>query len=432
MTPRAQPAHLLAAAAVAGVGVACTAASLHVGAPPVELAPAALAVLSGGALLASASGRPAGDQALYAGVAARLAPGPRSAWALRAAVVLTAPLAGIGVAVYAWGALIETMTAPPAPTRPVDWRRTAGTGMLGLAAVLAASAAGVHVGSATVLWAALLIGSGLALFWGAAGTRRGYDPVDGTNHTQTRTNLGLLLATAGAAWVLSRSGLFDQADRTIAGTSVALAVLALVAGPWWLRTQGLLAAERLARVRAQERADMADHLHDSVLQTLALIQRRADDPAEVTGLARRQERDLREWLLDGPAEPPERSLAGGLRAVVAAVEDSYGVVIEIVTVGDATIDRETDALLAAANEALVNAARHAQGGAISVFARVEENKISVYVHDRGPGFVLDDVPPERRGVRESIIGRMRRHGGYAEVRSEPGAGCEVLLFRERR
>ncbi|HEY5319176.1 MAG TPA: ATP-binding protein, partial [Solirubrobacteraceae bacterium] len=186
------------------------------------------------------------------------------------------------------------------------------------------------------------------------------------------------------------------------------------------------------RMRAQERAEMADHLHDSVLQTLALIQRNAGDPAEVSGLARRQERDLRDWLLDRPGDPPERSLAGALRAAVAAVEDSYRVAIEIVTVGDASVDEATEAMLAAANEAMVNAAKHARGAAISVFARVDGQRISVYVHDRGPGFIIDEVPAERRGVRESIIGRMRRHGGYAEVHSEPGAGCEVLLFLERR
>jgi hypothetical protein len=259
---RAQPAPLLAGTVVAAIAVACAAASLHAAAPPLEFAPAALAALSGGALLASAGARPAGNGALYAGVAARLAPGPRSAWAFRAAVVLTAPLAGIGVAAYAAGALIESLTAAPTASAGVDWRRTTGTGMLGLAAVLAAAATGVAVGRPTVLWAVLLIGSGLALFWGAAGTRRGRHAPDMVDPALIRTNVGLLLAAAGAGWVLSRTGLFHQAGRTIVGSSVALAVLALVAGPWWLRTRRLLAAERLARVRAQERAEMADHLHD--------------------------------------------------------------------------------------------------------------------------------------------------------------------------
>jgi signal transduction histidine kinase len=428
----AQPARVLAGLTVAGVGAASAAVSLRGTALSPELPPAALAALSGVALLATGTGEPAESRGLYAGVVARLAPSGRSRWAFRAAVVLSAPLAGIGIAAYAAAALFATLTAPPTASPQIGWRRTTATGMLGLAAVLVAGAASVDVGGTTVLWAMLLIGSGLALFWGAAGTQHGRDAEEKVEHTAIRSNLGLLLAVAGAAWVLSRTGLFQQAGRTIVGTSVALAVLALVAGPRWLRTRRLLSAERVARVRAQERAEMADHLHDSVLQTLALIQRRAADPAEVTGLARRQERDLRDWLLERPSGPPERSLAGGLRAIVAAVEDAYGVAIEMVTVGDATVDAATEALLAAANEALVNAARHAAGSAISVFARVEGGRISLYVHDRGPGFVLDEVAAERLGVRESIIGRMRRHGGHAEVRSAPGTGCEVLLFLERR
>jgi signal transduction histidine kinase len=429
---RAEPISILAGGTVAVVGIACAAASLDSTSVPEQWAPALLAALSGAALLSLASENPAGGPALYAGVIARLARGTRSAWALRAAVVLSAPVMGIGVAAYAAAALFETLTAPPTASPPVDWRRTTGTGMLGLAAVIAASAASLGVTDPTPLWAVLLIGSGLALFWGAAGTERSQPGQDMHGDTLMRTYLGLMLAAAGAAWVLGQTGLFHQAGRTVLGTSVVLAVLALVAGPWWLRSRRLLAAERLARVRAQERAEMADHLHDSVLQTLALIQRRSDDPAEVTGLARRQERDLREWLLERPAERPERSLAAGLRGIAAAVEDAYGVAIEIVTVGDMPVDEAIEAMIAAANEALVNAARHAQGAAISLFARVEDHRVSVYVHDRGPGFSLADVPPERRGVRESIIGRMLRHGGHAEVRSAPGEGCEVLLFLGRK
>ena len=432
MSTRAQPAALAAGAAVTGAGVASAAASLHAGALPVAAAPAAVAALSGAMLLALAAGGPLRGGAVYAGVIARLAPGPRSAWAARALVVLTAPLAGTGVGVYALAALVQTLTAPPTASPPVDWRRTAGTGLLGLAAVLAASAAGIAVGGTGPLWAVLLIGSGLALLWGAAGTRRGREVEDLRDHTLTRTYLGLILAIAGAAWVLSRTGLFHRAGQTFLGTSVALTVLALVAGPWWLRTRGLLAAERLARARAQERAEMADHLHDSVLQTLALIQRRAGDPAEVSGLARRQERDLRDWLLGRPDARAERSLTGGLRVAAAEVEDAYAVAIEVVTVGDAPLDTATEALLAAAQEALVNAARHGQGASISVFARAEGRKLSVYVHDRGPGFALEEIPPERRGVRESIIARMHRHGGHAEVRTAPGDGCEVILSLERR
>lgn len=430
---RAISSSVLTAVTIAGIAIVCLIASLHGGVTNPELAPAALAALAGAWLVSSEAGegrRP--HNALYAGVADRLAPNRWWRWTIRAGVVMTAPLAGFGVAVYAALALFVTLTAPPTAGPFLEVRRTAGTAMLALAFVLVWLAAGVRVGTSGLLWAVLLIGSGLALFWGAAGSRHDDDPDVALDDTSVRTGLGLLLTAAGAWWVLSRTGLFNQAGRTIVGTTVALCVLALVAGPWWLRTRRLLAAERVARARAQERAEMADHLHDSVLQTLALIQRRLDDPAEVATLARAQERELRDWLLDRPAAAPERSFAAGLRATVANVEDTYGVSVELVTVGDVSVDSQIEALLAAASEALVNAAKHAEGSAISLFARVDDERVSVYVHDRGPGFDLELVPAERRGVRESIIGRMRRNGGHAEVRTAPGGGCEVLLFLDRR
>jgi signal transduction histidine kinase len=189
----------------------------------------------------------------------------------------------------------------------------------------------------------------------------------------------------------------------------------------------MLAAERGVRARAQERAEMADHLHDSVLQTLALIQLRAGDPAEVGGLARRQERELRDWLLGRPPDADVLTLAAGLRAVAAEIEDAHRAEVNVVTVGDTPLDERTRAVLAAAREALTNAARHAPGAAIFVFSRVDADGIDVFVHDRGPGFDIDGIPAQRRGVRESIIGRLDRVGGRAEIRSAPGGGCEVAL-----
>jgi signal transduction histidine kinase len=358
----------------------------------------------------------------YAGVAVWLARPGCPAWAIRLAVVLTAPLAGVGVAAYMLAALAKTLIAPA--RAQIDAWRTVGTGMLGLAVVLAARAAGLAVGAATVLWAVLLIGSGLSLFWGAADVLPGMGSEHLREHAQGRTALGLLLSLAGAGWVLSRSDLFQQAEGTIAGTSVALAVLALVAGPRWYRTSRLLAALR----SAQERAETADYLHDSVLQTLALIQRRAEDPAAVSQLARRQERELRAWLLDDtPTSIAATGLAGSLRAITADLEDTYGARVELVTVGDAPLDERTTALVAAAREALSNAARHAPGAPISVFARVDPGHIMVFVHDRGPGFDPDTIPEERRGIKGSIIARMERYGGHAVVRSTPGDGCEIAL-----
>ncbi len=427
--PRRRSSSLLAAA-LAAAGLACFAAGLDSQLPSARLMLALLAGVLGASLIAV--GSEGWRWALYAGIIARLARGPRSEWALRTAVVVTAPLAGAGVLAYMVAALYGTLRTPPAATPPLDWRRSAGTGMLGLAVVLAASAAGLTLGADTLLWTILLICSGLALFWGVAGTKRiaiGDDLVD---HAFVRTSLGLVLAIGGAALVLSRALRFDHVGATVAGTATSLAVLALVVGPWWLRTRRLLAAERIERARAQERAELADHLHDSVLQTLALIQRRAEEPGAVAALARSQERDLRDWLLGRRASLDSVSLADALRALAADVEDAHEARFEVVTVGDARVDERLQALLAAAREALVNAARHAPGAPVSVFMRAQQDSVSVYVHDRGPGFDPEAIPSERRGIRESIVGRMRRHGGDAEVRSAPGAGCEVILTIDLR
>jgi signal transduction histidine kinase len=417
---------LLTGLAVASVAGACAAASFAARPLSGELMLAGLAVLVGTLLLGLATDHDSSG-GLYAGTIERLSAGPRTAWTIRAAVVATAPIAGAGVAAYAIGALHETLSAPPTQTPIVDWRRTAGTGMLGLGVILFARGAGLSLGGTTELWATLLICSGLALFWGAAGAWRTLGDDEAQDHTFLRTNLGLLLALAGALFVLSRTLHFHHLGPAIAGTATALAVLALVGGPWWLRTRRLLAAERIVRARALERAEMADHLHDSVLQTLALIQRRADDPAEVVALARRQERDLRDWLLAGDPRSESRSLGDGLRALVAEIEDAHRTAVELVIVGDAPLDARIEALIAATREALVNAQLHAPGAPVSVFARVADHELSVYVHDRGPGFDPSSIPSERRGIRESIIARMRRHGGDAEIHSEPGAGTEVIL-----
>jgi signal transduction histidine kinase len=303
---------------------------------------------------------------------------------------------------------------------------------LGLSGVVAAGAAHLTVGGSAVLWAILLIGSGLALFWGAAGILRDQDDYEAQDHTLFRTGLGLTLAIGGVVLVLTHTVHFHHVGATVVATVTTLAVLALVLGPWWLRTRRLLEAERIERVRAQERAELADQLHDSVLQTLALIQRRAGDPAAVTTLARRQERDLRDWLLGRSSTVDSDSLASSLRAIAAGVEDQHGGEIEIVSVGDAPVDARVQALLAATREALLNAACHAPGAPVSVYARCEAGGITVYVHDRGPGFDPDTIPAGRHGVRDSIVARMHRNGGNAEIRSAPGAGCEVALSMERK
>jgi signal transduction histidine kinase len=191
-----------------------------------------------------------------------------------------------------------------------------------------------------------------------------------------------------------------------------------------------LTAERAERVRTQERADMAAHLHDSVLQTLALIQRNADDAATVARLARAQERDLRSWLYAGEAAD-ESSVAAALRAAGAGVEDAHGVSVDVVAVGDCPFGEQVRPIVNAAREAMTNAAKHAGTPRVDVYAEVTEDAIEVFVRDRGAGFDPTTVPDDRHGVRDSIVDRMRRHGGRAEVRSAPGEGTEVRLHLPR-
>ncbi len=192
----------------------------------------------------------------------------------------------------------------------------------------------------------------------------------------------------------------------------------------------LLATERGERIRSEERAEVAAHLHDSVLQTLALIQRRAGDPGEVGSLARHQERELRNWLY-GTAELASDTLAGALEEVCGEVEERHRVGIELVTVGDAPLDDQLRAVVAATREAVTNAAKFAGVDSLSVYSELTGGEIQVYIRDRGVGFDPDAVPEDRQGVRESIVGRMRRHGGAAIIRSAPDAGTEIELRATR-
>jgi signal transduction histidine kinase len=370
----------------------------------------------------------------YAGVLRRLAEDARLPLpVLRGVVVLTAPAAGAGVALYTVAALSQTFDAPRSPRLAIDWRHVGGTGLLGLGFVVVATRLGYQLGSDDLLWSVLLAGAGVSLFWWLPDRQTRKLPGRGRFDNEALFWLSVGLVGSAIAIALGSTGLFDQAGDKIAATAGALGLIALVIGPRWLRTSRALAAERLARARATERAEVGGLVHDSVLQTLALIQDRADDPAEVVALARRQERDLRSWLVDNRlASAPPRSVATALRAVAAQVEDAHKVKIEVVTVGDAPLDEQVESLVAAAGEALVNAAKHANGSPISLFGEIEDRRVSAYVRDRGPGFDLDSIPEDRRGVRDSIFARMIRHGGHAAVRTAPGGGCEVQLVQERR
>jgi signal transduction histidine kinase len=250
--------------------------------------------------------------------------------------------------------------------------------------------------------------------------------------TRLRIVGSLVLLGIGLGELLTLHG-GTQLLKPLGGFLLVTAGVVLLLGPWWLRIARDLMFERQARARAEERADIAAHMHDSVLQTLALIQRRAEDPQAVVQLARAQERELRSWLFEGraPGDADVASFADGVRQIQRDVEALHGVPVEVVTVADCPLDEHVNALLAAAREATVNAAKWSGAAVISVFAEVEADKVSIAVRDRGKGFDPAAVPGDRKGVAESIHGRMNRHGGEATVQTAPGEGTKVTLTMPR-
>jgi signal transduction histidine kinase len=235
---------------------------------------------------------------------------------------------------------------------------------------------------------------------------------------------GAAFVIAGGVLVLAREDFTAVRDGLLAMV-VTVIGLALLTGPWWIRITAQLSEERAERIRTQERADIAAHLHDSVLQTLALIQRNANSPREVSRLARGQERTLRTLLYGNRAASGQ--FAAELRAAAAEVEDDYAVSVDVVIVGDAPLTDDLAALTAAAREALVNAAKHSGVESVSLYAELEPDQVSVFVKDRGVGFDVGQIGGDRQGVRGSIIGRMERHGGSVQFRTARGAGTEVEL-----
>jgi len=283
----------------------------------------------------------------------------------------------------------------------------------------------------TVLVPGILAAAGAALVWGWGGRASGQDGA-----RPLLVAVGVSLVVVGGVAMLAAVGSVRTLGRSAAGAAVLVAGVALMLGPWLLRLGRDLTAERRQRIRSQERAEVAAHLHDGVLQTLALIQKRAADDREVRSLARRQERELRSWLYGpdvtagtagapGPDEPA--TVAGLLRRELDDVEDRYGIRLDSVLVGDAPLDDPARALVAAGREAAQNAARHAGVEAVDVYLEVEPERISLFVRDRGRGFDPAAVPSDRRGVADSICARVLRHGGAAHVRSAPGEGAEVEL-----
>jgi signal transduction histidine kinase/phage shock protein PspC (stress-responsive transcriptional regulator) len=291
------------------------------------------------------------------------------------------------------------------------------------------------------LWPTLLVGAGVALVWRQADNARRARWMEVGRRKRTlnlaRAAAGVVLVGAGVTGIFVLQGSAEHLGSILQAALAVLVGIALLAGPYLVRMTQDLSEERLMRIRAQERAEVAAHVHDSVLHTLTLIQRNAESASEVRRLARAQERDLRAWLYrpegNGKDEAQEPgTVAEAVKRSAAEVEDKHGVPLEVVVVGDCPLDDALSAQMQAAREAMVNAAKYGgEGGAVQVYAEVEEETVFVSVRDRGPGFDLDSIPADRMGVRESIIGRMERNGGTARLRAVPDGGTEVELTMKR-
>jgi signal transduction histidine kinase/phage shock protein PspC (stress-responsive transcriptional regulator) len=330
---------------------------------------------------------------------------------------------GVGALLYLVGwTFLPAASGPPADVPEPSGDRALGLALVTVGALLLFGQAGLLL-PAPFVWSATLAAVGFGLVW------TGTDERDRTRVVLLRAAGGGLLLVVGLALLLTAGGALTTLGQLgLAALATGVGV-ALLLGPWILRLWRDLAVERRERIRSEERSEMAAHLHDSVLQTLALIQR-TEAPGRARTLARRQERELRAWLFDERAPDAAGAatdLTGALERVVTDVEDAHDVEVDLVVVGECPTEPRVDALVAAVREAAHNAARHAGVDEVSVYVEVEADRLTAYVRDRGVGFDLGAIEAGRMGVRESIIARMARHGGSAEVHSAPGEGTEVVL-----
>nr|WP_308252099.1 PspC domain-containing protein [Pseudonocardia sp. KRD291] len=367
---------------------------------------------------------------------------------VRAGFVVLAVVAWAGVLAYAllWIFVRQEITPVERAVGRAERQQAVGLAALGLGVGLAAAAAG----SGLISWIAVPLGVaavGAAVVWREAdeAQRRRWahgarGVTAGGRTALARTLIGAVLVAVGLGVFLLGNLNLDQVRFGLLAAVATLLGVAVLTVPWWVRLVRDLGEERRARIVTAERAEIAAHLHDSVLQTLALIQRQAASPREVQRLARGQERELRAWLY-GPngygRAPAERDphasgrLSAALAEAAAEVEDTYAVTVNPVVVGDATMDPDVRALVLAAREAMVNAAKHAGVDEVSVYAEVERDEgtdeVNLFVRDRGAGFDPDAVAGDRHGLADSVHTRMRRHGGTVRLRSAPGEGTEVRL-----
>lgn len=367
-------------------------------------------------------------------------------WPVRLGFVLLTLVSGAGVLAYA---ILWALVPLDDRTPREDAEVTASSGRAGSerAVLLVLGAGGVVLGGlllASILgidiarFAPLAIAAaGAALIWLRADEdqrdrlRTGVGRVAPRRAGVVQVALGVAFVVVGlVAFAVGGVGI-GQAGALLAAVTVVVVGAALVASPFALRLWRDRDAERRARIRSEERAEIAAQVHDSVLQSLALIQKNSADAGEVGRIARAQERDLRRWLYP-PTTDVSSSLRSALDDLAAEIEDAHGVRVDVVSVGDTVASDRMSALLQAAREAMSNAARHSGAESVSVYAEMTDREVTIHVRDRGRGFDLDSIAADRMGVRESILGRLERHGGRATVSSTPGEGTRVELVMETR
>lgn len=344
------------------------------------------------------------------------------------AAFLSAMLAGgIGLIAYVLASLIVPEAKGPAEPHSATTRQMIGIGAMFLAGMLLFQGIGLWFGPAT--WPIVLVLFGLAIAIDTSGFNyeQSLEGVVGSSRRPWWLVLGgLAMMIAGLAFVLTSLDGLQSVGALVIATLLTLVGFVIVGGPWLWSLIEDLGTERRARIRSEERAEMAAHLHDSVLQSLALIQR-TEDPKKMVTLARAQERDLRAWLYD-PEAADEQTLRGALGAAATRVEEAHDVPVTVVVVGDDELPPAAQkALVGAATEAMMNAAQHSGAAKVSVFAEATGDDVEVFITDQGCGFDPEDVEADRKGITESIRGRMSRNSGTVTIDSSSGVGTEVHL-----
>lgn len=347
---------------------------------------------------------------------------------IRAGFVVLTFAGGVGAVAYALAWMLSR-DAEPHEVGPLEIHQQVATAILFAGSVLLLRSLGLWFGDRVVFPVALFAFGIAAITARKFGEDRDWTAritSESGAAARGRMAIGAVFIVGGVAFLLSSIDAIEQAGFVALAVAVTAAGLFLVLGPWIFRLADDVRAERRERIRSDERADMAAHLHDSVLQTLSLIQR-TDDPRRMSTLARAQERELRSWLYRTEGRPGKVHAA--IREQATRVEHEYDVPIEVVAVGeDAALTESTRALVDAAGEAVINAAKHSGSDKISIFVERDSEQIQVFISDQGAGFDPAAVGKDRHGIESSIEGRMRRSGGGAEILSKPGEGTEVRLW----